>query len=89
MEIAIGLLMAALMGHFVYADARARSASRPVLWGIGTFLLAIVFLPAWLIMRPRHVSPRSGPRRCPSCAEAVHPEAATCMHCGKDLPPGS
>ena len=88
MNIAIGFLMAAVMGFWVYADARAREASRPVLWGIGTFLLAIVFLPAWLIARPRRLAVRpSGPRRCPCCADPIQPSAVACMHCGRDVPP--
>ena len=83
------VLAAALMAHYVYSDARARGASNPVLWAAGTFLLAIVFLPAWLLTRPRHVPATDGPRRCPFCVEAVQPAAAVCMHCGKDLPPRS
>lgn len=85
---AIPLLVAALMGVWVYSDARARNASRPEWWAIGTFLLAIVFLPLWLLRRPRAFARQhgDGPRRCPFCVEPVQPTADACMHCGRDLP---
>ena len=86
MSTQLGLLLAAALGVWVYLDAKARNASRPELWGIGTFLIAIVVLPAWLITRPpAQPPPREGPRRCTRCTGPVQPSAVVCMHCGHDL----
>ncbi len=46
----IGLLIAAAIAFWVYTDAKKRPMNA-VLWAIGTFLLCIVFLPLYLIMR--------------------------------------
>lgn len=46
----IGIVIAAAIAAFVWQDANKRGMSGP-LWGIGTFLLCIVFLPLYLIMR--------------------------------------
>ena len=86
MNIEVGLLLAAAMGGWVYYDARSRNSTRPLLWGVATFLLAIVFLPAWLITRPpKGPVTRTGPRRCPFCNNPVQLTAVSCMHCGKDI----
>ena len=85
-EVSVGLLLAAALGAWVYMDAKTRGASRPELWGIGTFLMAILVLPAWLLTRPSAQPPApDGPRRCAACRGPVQPTAAVCMHCGRDL----
>jgi hypothetical protein len=85
-ELTVGLLLAAALGAWVYMDAKTRGASRPELWGIGTFLMAILVLPAWLLTRPSaQPQPPDGPRLCGACRGPVQPKAAVCMHCGRDL----
>ena len=46
----ISLLIAAGIAFFVYQDAQKRGMNG-ILWAIGVFLLCIVFLPMYLIMR--------------------------------------
>jgi hypothetical protein len=46
----IGLLIAAAIAFWVYTDAKKRPMNA-VGWAIGTFLLCIVFLPLYLILR--------------------------------------
>ena len=46
----IGLLIAAAIAFFVYKDAQSRGMSG-IGWGIFTFLLCIVALPVYFIVR--------------------------------------
>jgi len=46
----IGLIIAAAIAFWVYRDAESRGMSG-ILWGILTFLLCIIFLPVYLIIR--------------------------------------
>lgn len=51
----IGALIALAVGIWVYADAKKRGYSTLAasLWGLGSFLLLIVFVPLYLIFRNR------------------------------------
>ena len=46
----IGLLVAAAIAFWVYKDAETRGMNG-ILWGIFTFLLCIVALPVYLVVR--------------------------------------
>jgi hypothetical protein len=46
----IGLIIAAAIGFWVYKDANTRGMNG-ILWGILTFLICIIFLPIYLIIR--------------------------------------
>ena len=46
----IGFVIAAIIAFWVGSDANKRGMNG-ILWGIGTFLLCIVFLPLYLIIR--------------------------------------
>lgn len=46
----VGVVIAVVIAGFVWQDANKRGMSGP-LWGIGTFLVCIIFLPLYLIMR--------------------------------------
>ncbi len=45
----IGLVIAAVIGFWVASDAKKRGMS--FWWGVGTFLVCIIFLPLYLIVR--------------------------------------
>lgn len=87
----LGLFLAAALGVWVFVDARRRGVPRPGFWGVSTFLLAIVMLPAYLWTRRRTDHPQEprhqGPRRCPHCGGPIQPHAAACIHCGGDVTP--
>jgi hypothetical protein len=51
----IAIVIDLLIAIWVYRDAQGRGMNA-ILWAIGTFLLCIVFLPLYLIMR----KPRMG-----------------------------
>ena len=48
------MLIPLLVGVWVFLDAKSRGKdlSGALLWGFGTFLLLIVVLPLWLLLRP-------------------------------------
>ena len=46
----IGIVLGAVAGAWVYSDAKKRGMNA-IGWGIGSFLVCIVFLPLYLIIR--------------------------------------
>jgi hypothetical protein len=92
----IGFVIALVIAVLVAQDANKRGMNG-VLWGIGTFLLCIVFLPLYLIMRkpilmaaPPGYPPVAGPsgaaRMCPACGKYHDGSAQFCPHCGAPQP---
>ncbi len=92
-----GLLIAAIVSYFVLQDAAALrnkeisvlgdSRIHPQLWGVGVFLLLIVFLPAYFFVRTSHRALLVRP--CPACRVAISKKARVCPHCGLDLVTGA
>jgi hypothetical protein len=84
---------------FVAQDANRRGMNG-VLWGIGVFLLCIVFLPLYLILRkpllmtappgyppvPPGPMPGAQARMCPACGRYHDGTAQFCPHCGAPQP---
>ncbi|HEX6311132.1 MAG TPA: hypothetical protein VF152_05865 [Acidimicrobiia bacterium] len=54
----VGLLIAGLVGVWVFTDAKKHEMQYPALWGIAVFLILIVALPAYFIVRYRHEHPK-------------------------------
>ena len=83
----IGLFIALLAGAWVYSDAKSRNSSHPILWGIATFSLALVFLPLYLILRPpkQPLEVRKTPVLCPHCGKYYESPATFCPHCGNKI----
>jgi hypothetical protein len=84
----IGLVIVAIIGFFVAQDANKRGMNGPA-WGFGIFLLCIIFLPLYLIVRKPLLSdiaspplPKGRPRLCSSCGKYYEGTAAFCPLCG-------
>lgn len=107
MEGLIWLAIPIIAAIWVYNDANtngvtAENCSKianwlaigPGVWALLTFLLLIVGLPAYLIVRERVMRlniPQgssagvNGKKKCPFCAELVQLEARLCKHCGSKI----
>lgn len=46
------LLVALLIGFYVYGDAQKRGHDSPILWGLIGFLFSVIGLIVWVILRP-------------------------------------
>ncbi len=53
----IALLILAGICYWVYKDAKERGSEHALLWAIGVFLLLIVVLPMYFLMRPPKKAP--------------------------------
>ena len=86
-----GFVVAVLLAVLIAKDAQQRGMNG-VLWGVGVFLLCIVFLPLYLIMR--NPLPRPAAQPGPASPATYSPGPAPggsmkyCGGCGNALPPG-
>ena len=74
----IGLAIAFIAAFWVYSDAknRGKTTGKAFLWFLGVFFVLILFLPLWLITRPKvklcahcgqYYEHRDSDRCCPRC----------------------
>jgi MFS family permease len=82
----LGLAIAAVIAAFVASDASKRGMNA-VGWFFGVFLLLIVFLPAYLIVRkpllPQYQPQLPLPPQPPSNVLTALPAPSLCPYCGK------
>lgn len=83
----IGFLVALGAAFWVFSDAKARGVSggKAFLWFLGTLFLLIVFLPLWLIIRPKktfEVEVIAKPVLCAHCGKYYEAAPAFCPNCG-------
>ena len=91
------LTVTLIMAVFIARDANRRGMNG-LLWGLGVFLICIVFLPLYLIVRkpilhappagpvePGYtLSPQATPGFCHHCGAALLPDARFCGACGAE-----
>lgn len=93
----VGMIIAAVIAAFVASDAAKRGMS-PVGWFFGVFLLLIVFLPLYIIVRrpllpqyqpqlpPQYIIRAEGSLRfCSACGAPNAIVGSFCSHCGRRL----
>jgi hypothetical protein len=90
-----GVITAALVGVWVYRDAlkRGKSPFTALLWGMAVFMALIIFLPLWLITRPKtQLKPEINTteeefswRPCPLCRKYIKGKPPFCPKCGGNL----
>lgn len=86
----IGLFIAFIVALWVFSDAKARgkSGGSAFLWFLGTFILLIIFLPLWLIVRPKLSSEfvvTEKPKLCAHCGKYYEGIPSFCPNCGESL----
>ena len=90
MHLFISILIPLVAGFWVYLDAKekGRTDEKALLWGCGTFLLLIVFLPLWFFYR-NSSEQRENVKQCPGCRRFLQnmPWASYCPYCGSSLIP--
>ncbi len=84
------IIIPLLIAWWVATDARKRGYSKgaSLVWFLGVWLALIVFLPLYLILRPK--TPRQdelgkGTRVCPYCEKLYQGEISYCPYCGQKL----
>ncbi|BBO16709.1 conserved hypothetical protein [Candidatus Brocadia pituitae] len=80
----IGLLIAAAVAVWVYADAKKRGYKTPAAigWMMGVFLLMIVVLPVYLIMRTKQGKQMEILTSCKYCGKYYEGAPLYCPNCG-------
>lgn len=90
------IIIPLLIAWWVATDARKRgySKSASLVWFLGVWLALIIFLPLYLILRPK--TPRQGEltrqgelkgetKVCPYCEKLYQGEISYCPYCGQRL----
>lgn len=84
------VVVCALFGVVTMVAAKSRGHSWT--WFFAGLLLGPIGL-IWVLVIPANEAAVASARinagtlkRCPHCAESIHPDAKVCKHCGKDQP---
>ena len=81
----IALFAAAAVSVWVYMDAKKNNYSTPMSigWMLGVFMLMIVFLPFYLIVKAKRAKrPAMSSTACEHCSKVYFGSPNYCPHCG-------
>ena len=88
MEI-VYLIIPLIVSIWVYSDAKKRGKSdgSAFVWALGVFLLLIIFLPIWLLSRPRLPEEicAKNPQLCTHCGKYYEGLPLFCPNCGTKI----
>jgi len=79
------LIISLIIALWIYKDAKERGKNGAV-WGVIGFILNIIGLIIWLIVRPsisEKPTTKTSDRRCPACGRIIPEDARTCPYCSK------
>lgn len=87
-----GATIAFMVGLWVYSDAlkRGKSSFSAITWGLATFMIMIVFLPLWLLIRPKTEVTQKDDNLidympCPVCQRYIPRESTRCPKCNYQI----
>jgi hypothetical protein len=80
----IALFAAAAVAIWVYMDAKKNNYTTPMSigWMLGVFMLMIVFLPFYLIVKAKRVKRPVMSTACEHCSKVYFGSPNYCPHCG-------
>jgi hypothetical protein len=82
----ISIIVGAVAAYWVYNDAKKRPMN-PTVWAIGTFLICIVFLPLYLILRKPETGSIAGTPGVPPQPTPLPPTYTPAPQQGYQQPP--
>ncbi len=93
----IAIIIPLLIAWWVASDAKKRGYSQAaiVAWFIGVWMVLIIFLPLYFILRPKstilrpkpmgQISSTKGTYVCPHCGNLYQEKVPFCPYCGRSL----
>lgn len=79
----IGYLAAVIAAIWVHRDAKARGSKHPWLWAFGVLMILVVFLPLYLIFRPKKKTAGEPDAVCTGCGKPIEGNYPFCPACGQ------
>lgn len=84
----ISIIIALVIAIWVFQDARKRYRNKnlvAILWFLGVWGILIIFLPLYLIFRPKLAKKTKTVNLCPHCEKYYEGNPSFCPNCGTSL----
>lgn len=80
----IALFIAAGVAIWVFTDAKKNNYSMPasIGWMLSVFMLMIIFLPIYLVVKAKRAKRSVAPTTCEHCSKPYFGNPNYCPHCG-------